>query len=56
MPTYDFKCGCGHVFDEIVAVGTQKTECPKCGKVAKRTISTTFGIEFRGGGFYKTGN
>lgn len=36
MPTYEFKCKCGHVFDDVKSVKDRRTsKCPKCSKVAK---------------------
>lgn len=55
MPNYHFKCaGCKDVFDAIVSVGTQKTECPQCGKGNAKRVLTVPQVHFKGSGFYKT--
>lgn len=41
MPTYEFNCKCGEVFDEVYTIAERNTptKCPKCKKLAKRVIS-----------------
>ncbi|MBR9982094.1 MAG: zinc ribbon domain-containing protein [Desulfatitalea sp.] len=55
MPVYEFECKCGHVFEELVPMGTDSRKCPHCkGKQAKKIMSTcTF--ELKGGGWYADG-
>jgi putative FmdB family regulatory protein len=54
MPVYEFECECGHRFENLVQMGTNKYECPKCQKVAKKIMSPcTF--ELKGGGWYADG-
>jgi putative FmdB family regulatory protein len=54
MPVYEFECKCGNVTEDIVAMGTEKITCPKCGQPAEKIISPcTF--ELKGGGWYADG-
>ena len=54
MPVYEFACACGHVFEELVPMDTQKKQCPRCRKKAKKIMSAcTF--ELKGGGWYADG-
>ena len=56
MPTYEYKCPAGHVFEKrYPRISTQRfAKCPKCGKRAERQISGGAGIVFKGSGFYHT--
>jgi len=56
MPTYEYKCPTGHVFEKRVPrISSQRfAKCPKCGKRAERQISLGGGIVFKGSGFYQT--
>ena len=56
MPTYEYKCPAGHVFEKrFPRISTQRfAKCPKCGKRAERQISGGAGIVFKGSGFYQT--
>jgi len=56
MPTYEFKCPKGHVFEKYypTITNTRRLKCPKCGKVALRLISGGAGLVFKGSGFYIT--
>ena len=56
MPTYEYKCPEGHVFEKrFPRISTQRfAKCPKCGKRAERQISGGAGIVFKGSGFYHT--
>jgi len=56
MPTYEYKCPAGHVFDKTFPRITSKrhAKCPKCGKRAERLISGGAGVHFKGSGFYAT--
>ena len=57
MPTYEFKCPNGHVFDKFYrSIGDSMTEtpCPECGETASRQISGGAGLVFKGSGFYLT--
>jgi len=56
MPTYEFKCPKGHVFDRSypTITSTRRLKCPRCGKMAQRLISGGAGLVFKGSGFYIT--
>jgi len=56
MPTYEFKCPKGHVFEKYypTITNTRRLKCPKCGKTAERLISGGAGLVFKGSGFYIT--
>jgi putative FmdB family regulatory protein len=57
MPTYEFRCPDGHVFDKFfrsISAAEMEVPCPTCGKVAARQISGGAGLQFKGSGFYLT--
>jgi putative FmdB family regulatory protein len=56
MPTYEYRCPDGHVFDKFYPTITEKRRlpCPTCGKRAERQISGGAGLVFKGSGFYAT--
>ena len=56
MPTYEFQCPSGHVFERfsLTMTSSRSAACPKCGKRAKRLISGGAGLVFKGSGFYIT--
>jgi putative FmdB family regulatory protein len=56
MPTYEYQCPSGHVFEKFSPTMTsaKTATCPKCGKRAKRLISGGAGLVFKGSGFYIT--
>jgi putative FmdB family regulatory protein len=56
MPTYEYKCPSGHVFEKTFPrISSQRyAKCPTCGKRAERQISGGAGIVFKGSGFYHT--
>ncbi len=56
MPTYEFKCPKGHVFEKFypTITNTRRLKCPQCGKLAQRLISGGAGLVFKGSGFYVT--
>ena len=56
MPTYEYKCPNGHLFEKRVPRITSQryAKCPKCGKRAERQISGGAGLVFKGSGFYAT--
>lgn len=56
MPTYDYKCECGTVFEHFQSMKDNvltTCNCEKKGKV-NRMISSGSGIIFKGSGFYVT--
>lgn len=56
MPTYEFKCPNGHVFEKFSPTmnSDRRVKCPVCGKTAERQISGGTGLVFKGSGFYIT--
>ena len=56
MPTYEFKCPAGHVFEKFYPTMNdhRRVKCPTCGKMAERQISGGSGLVFKGSGFYIT--
>jgi putative FmdB family regulatory protein len=55
MPTYEYVCPEGHVFDKFQKISEKPgAKCPTCGKPAARKISGGAGLVFRGSGFYIT--
>ena len=56
MPTYEYKCPKGHVFERTFSriISQRHAKCPVCGKRAERQISRGTGIVFKGSGFYHT--
>ena len=56
MPTYEYRCPSGHVFERFSPKVTDKRRlpCPTCGKRAERQISGGGGLVFKGSGFYAT--
>jgi putative FmdB family regulatory protein len=56
MPTYEYRCPNGHVFEKFFPTMNNKrrVRCPKCGKPAERLISGGAGLHFKGSGFYAT--
>jgi putative FmdB family regulatory protein len=55
MPTYEYRCPEGHVFEKFQKMSEKpRTKCPQCGKVATRKISGGAGLVFKGSGFYIT--
>ena len=56
MPTYEYRCPNGHLFEKTFPRITSKrhAKCPVCGKRAERLISGGAGVHFKGSGFYAT--
>lgn len=55
MPTYDYRCEKGHVFELFHSIKDETPKlCPKCGKPSKRVPGGGAGLLFRGSGFYIT--
>jgi putative FmdB family regulatory protein len=55
MPTYEYRCPKGHVFEKFSPQMTsrRRLRCPTCGQLADRLISGS-GLVFKGSGFYIT--
>lgn len=56
MPTYEFRCPDGHIFERFYRKisDTAELPCPECGKPATRQLSAGAGLLFKGSGFYLT--
>ena len=55
MPTYEYQCPDGHVFEKFQKMSDKpRAKCPVCGKSATRKISGGAGLVFKGSGFYIT--
>src|SRR5216117_768052 len=56
MPTYEYKCPAGHVFEKFYPTmnNPRRVKCPTCGKMAERQLSAGGGLVFKGSGFYIT--
>ena len=56
MPTYEYECrACHRRFERLQSITAKPAaSCPKCGKAAKRLISSGAGFLFKGSGFYAT--
>ncbi len=55
MPTYEYECPEGHVFDKFQKMTDKpRAKCPTCGQPASRKISGGAGLVFKGSGFYIT--
>ena len=55
MPTYEYRCPEGHVFDVFQRMSDDPVaDCPDCGKAAERQLSAGAGLLFKGEGFYIT--
>src|SRR2546426_12759851 len=56
MPTYEYKCPAGHVFEKFYPTMNYKRreKCPTCGKPAERQISGGAGAGFKGAGVFPT--
>ena len=55
MPTYEYRCSNGHVFDKRQKISDRPVaRCPECGAPATRQISGGAGLVFKGSGFYIT--
>ena len=57
MPTYEYKCPKGHVFEKFyqtINVSKRTAACPTCGRKAERQLSGGAGLVFKGSGFYIT--
>jgi len=55
MPTYEYQCPDGHVFEKFQKMTDKpRAKCPVCGMTATRKISGGAGLVFKGSGFYIT--
>lgn len=56
MPLFDYIClKCSDRFEELVSSADQPVVCPSCrSKQTERLMPNTFGIRYKGTGFYNT--
>ncbi len=55
MPTYEYKCPKGHVFEVFKRIDDPKPErCEVCGASPVETVLFPVPVHFRGSGFYST--
>lgn len=55
MPTYEYTCPAGHLFEKFLKINQRpRLRCPECGQPAERKISGGAGLVFKGSGFYIT--
>ena len=55
MPTYEYRCPEGHLFEKFQKMTERpRARCPVCGRSATRKISGGAGLVFKGSGFYIT--
>ncbi|NOY78441.1 MAG: zinc ribbon domain-containing protein [Calditrichaeota bacterium] len=56
MPTYEYKCeSCDYMFEEFQSIHDEPIKvCPKCGGPVRKLISSSYGVIFKGSGFYIT--
>lgn len=54
MPTYEYKCESGHVFDIVQRISEDPlSNCIECGAPVRKVLHPV-GISFKGSGFYST--
>jgi putative FmdB family regulatory protein len=55
VPTYEYKCPNGHVFEVFKRIADPPPEkCPACGASPVETVLYPVPVHFRGSGFYST--
>jgi putative FmdB family regulatory protein len=55
VPTYEYKCPNGHVFEVFKRIADPPPEaCPICGASPVQTVLYPVPVHFRGSGFYST--
>jgi len=55
VPTYEYKCPNGHVFEVFKRIADPRPEsCPVCGAAPVETVLYPVPVHFRGSGFYST--
>ena len=55
MPTYEYKCPKGHVFEVFKRIAEPApSACPVCGASPVETVLYPVPVHFRGSGFYST--
>jgi putative FmdB family regulatory protein len=55
MPTYEYRCPNGHVFERFQSIHLPKPDtCPTCGAGPIEVILHPVAVHFKGSGFYST--
>jgi putative FmdB family regulatory protein len=55
MPTYEYRCPDGHVFEVFKSIHAPAPEvCPVCGKGPVQVVLHPVAVHFKGSGFYST--
>jgi putative FmdB family regulatory protein len=55
VPTYEYKCPNGHLFEIFKRIADPAPEkCPVCGAAPVETVLYPVPVHFRGSGFYST--
>jgi putative FmdB family regulatory protein len=55
VPTYEYKCPKGHVFEVFKRIAEPAPDaCPVCGASPVETVLYPVPVHFRGSGFYST--
>ena len=55
MPTYEYRCKKGHLFERLQKMSDAPVRrCEKCGSPCERLIGSGAGLIFKGSGFYIT--
>ena len=55
MPTYEYRCPDGHLFEVFKSITAPAPEaCPVCGKGPVEVVLHPVAVHFKGSGFYST--
>ena len=55
MPTYEYRCPNGHLFDVFKSITAPAPEvCPTCGEGPLEVVLHPVAVHFKGSGFYST--
>lgn len=55
MPTYEYRCPDGHLFEVFKSINAPAPEaCPVCGKSPVTVVLHPVAVHFKGSGFYST--
>ncbi len=55
MPTYEYRCPEGHLFEIFKSIHAPAPEvCPVCGKGPVQVVLHPVAVHFKGSGFYST--
>jgi putative FmdB family regulatory protein len=55
VPTYEYRCPNGHLFDVFKSMSAPAPEvCPECGEGPVEVVLHPVAVHFKGSGFYST--